>query len=466
MDDAISLRAIPDGTQCRDKPGATTLLTLCLAVLVAQVDTAVVNLATRPIGDHFNAGVIALQWVIDSYNFVYAVLLLTGGLLADLYGRRRIFMIGAALFTIASLICALAPSIAILICGRALAGVGAALLLPASLAIIRVVWRDEAERGRALGIWAACNGLAMAIGPTLGGLLINQFGWRSIFVVVVPLSLAALVFAMAYIPESSDPQDRHFDAPAQLLGALALGSLAFAAIQSHDAPAIAMAAFGVAAIALFAFIKTEAKRGAAALVPLDIFSSREFRGAVIATIGMTFGMYGTLFLVPLTWQSTGRFDATAAGIALMPMALIFVLVSPFSGKLTERFGVRHVTCGGVAVISIGLLLIGLSTHQASIVPAEVALALTGLGMGFATGPLMGAAVAAVAAARSGTASALINVARMAGATIGVAILGAVFAVAHGGADGLRAAMLCGGAVQIICAAVAWTTTPAPPVPKK
>lgn len=440
-----------------------TLTTLCLAVLVAQVDTAVVNLATRPIGEYFTASVGELQWVVDSYNLVYAVLLLTGGLLADLYGRRRIFMIGAAIFTVASLLCAVAPSASFLIGARALAGLGAALLLPASLAIIRVVWHDPAERGRALGIWAACNGLAMAIGPTLGGLLIRQFGWRSIFLVVIPLSLAALILAIPSIPESSNPQDRRFDAPAQVLGAIALGCLAFAAIRSHDAPAIAVLAFVVSMVAFALFVKVETKRGSAALVPLDIFHTRGFRGAITATAGMTFGMYGVLFLLPLMWQSTGRLDVAETGIALIPMALIFVLVSPFSGTLTVRFGTRVMTAGGVAIIASGLLLIGLSAHQASIVLAELGLALTGVGMGLATGPLMGAAVGAVAADRSGTASALVNVARMAGATIGVAVLGAVFAAAHGGPGGLRLAMFLGGLVQITCAAVAWMTTRPTPV---
>ena len=434
-----------------------TLITLCMAVLVAQVDTAVVNLAIQPIGEYFSASVNALQWVVDSYNLVYAVLLLTGGQLADLYGRRRIFMVGAAIFTAASLLCAFAPSLSILISGRALAGLGAALLLPASLAIIRVVWHEPVERGRVLGIWAACNGLAMAIGPTLGGLLITRFGWQSIFLVVIPLSLAALLLAIPSIPESSDPQGRHFDAPAQLLGAIALGSLAFAAIQSHSMPGSAVITFVVAMLALALFIKAEAKRGAAALVPLDIFRAREFRGAIIATTGMTFGMYGALFLLPLTWQSSGRLDAIGAGIALIPMALVFVLVSPFSGALARKLGVRSMTAGGVAIIGSGLLLIGISAHLTSLVPAEMGLALTGLGMGLATGPLMGAAVGAVTAGRSGTASALINVARMAGATIGVAVLGAVFAMAHNGPDGLRLAMLLGGLVQIACATVAWAT---------
>jgi MFS transporter, DHA2 family, methylenomycin A resistance protein len=329
-------------------------------------------------------------------------------------------------------------------------------MAPASLAIIRVVWPNEKERGKALGIWAACNGLAFVIGPTLGGLLIDRFGWRSIFLVVVPLGLAALVLALPSIPQSSDPQDRQFDAPAQVLGALALGGLAVAAIESHGATVIAAAAFAVAALAAALFIKVEAKRGAGALVPPDMFRAREFRGAVAATAGMTFGMYGVLFLLPLTWQSDGHLDPVSAGIALMPMALVFVIVSPFSGFLTAKLGARVMTGGGVAVIGCGLLVIGITAHLASILVAEIGLALTGFGMGLATGPLMGAAVGAVAAARSGTAAALINVARMAGATIGVAVLGAVFAMADGGPQGLRRAMLLGGLVQLASAAVAWT----------
>jgi MFS family permease len=174
---------------------------------------------------------------------------------------------------------------------------------------------------------------------------------------------------------------------------------------------------------------------------------------------MTFGMYGVLFLLPLTWQSTGRLDATEAGLALIPMALVFVIVSPFSGGLVRKFGARATTSGGVSIIGLGLLLIGASISQSGLLVAEIGLALTGLGMGIATGPLMGMAVGAVAASRSGTASSLINVARMAGATIGVAALGSVFALAGEGHGGLRAAMVLGGCVQIACALYAWTARP-------
>ena len=435
-----------------------TLVTLCLAVLIAQVDTSVVNLAVQPIGVYFRANVATMQWVVDSYNLVYAALLLTGGLLADLFGRRLIFMTGAAVFTAASLLCAWAPDVSLLIGGRVFAGLGAALLLPASLAIIRVVWPDHVERGRALGIWAACNGLALAIGPSLGGLLIGQFGWRSIFLVVVPLGFAALALAVPTMPESSDRQERHFDTPGQFLGAVTLGGLTLAAIEFHDATITALIVLAITVLALLLFIKIETKRGATALVPLALFRSREFLGAITATTGMTFGMYGVLFLLPLAWQRNGILDPLAIGLALMPMALVFVLVSPFSGTLSHRIGGHSLTSGGLAVIGFGLLLLSASAGYKSIWVAEIGLTLTGLGMGLATGPLLAVAVGAVSAARSGTAAALINVARMTGATIGVAVLGTVFAAAHDSAAGLRLSMLLGGLVQLTAATVAWITT--------
>ncbi|WP_257878131.1 MFS transporter [Ralstonia pickettii] len=431
------------------------LCVLSMAVLVAQIDTAVVNLAVRPIGQFFHAAVGPLQWVIDAYNLAYAALLLSGGLLADLYGRRRAFVSGAAVFSVASVLCALAPSIGWLIGARAMAGVGASLLLPASLAILRVVWRDARERAHALGVWAACNGLAMAIGPTAGGVLVTHFGWRAVFWVVVPVSVAIMALAVRVVPESSDAAHRRFDALAQVLGAITLGGLAFAAIEAHQAPTVAATVLAVALIALTWFIRVEARHGSEALVPLALFRVRAFRGAIVATAGMTFGMYGALFLLPLMWQSTGRFSVIGAGIALMPMALVFMAVSPLSGTVARRHGVRLATAGGVGIIALGLLTLGAFAGVASIVPAAIGLALTGLGMGFATGPLMGAAVGAVGPERSGTASALVNVARMSGATLGVAILGAVYAVCGSGAPGLRVAMLCGGAVQLACAVVAW-----------
>lgn len=440
------------------------LLTLCLGVLIAQIDTSVANLALRPIGAGLRVGVASLQWVVDGYNLTYALFLLTGGLVGDLSGRRRIFIAGVAVFSAGCLACGLAPGAAVLIAGRCIAGFGAALLLPASLAILRVVWTDPVERGRALGIWAGCNGLAFAIGPTLGGLLIEAFGWRSVFLIVLPLGALAGLLAWRVVPESADPQGRRFDLAGQILGAAVLGGLALAAIEGRDAPDLLAIAVLAALSAAVLFLIVERRQGEAALVPLPLFRQASFAGAVAATAAMTFGMYGLLFLLPLTWQGGANgarpLSPVEAGLALMPMAIVFVLVSRRSGALAERCGARAATAGGTAIIGLGLIVASLTQAGRPMWLAQAGLLLTGLGMGVNTGPLMGVAVGSVPSTRSGTASALINVARMVGATLGVAMLGALYALMGSGPAGLSAALLAGGAVQLTGAAAAWATIPA------
>jgi EmrB/QacA subfamily drug resistance transporter len=436
---------------------ALVLVTLCAGVLIAQVDTSVVNLAVQPISRSYGASIGALQWVLDGYNMTYAVLLLTGGLIADLYGRRRAFQAGAAVIGVASVGCALAPNVGFLIGARLMAGAGSALLLPASLAIVRVVWPEPGSRRHALGIWASCNGLAFVIGPTVGGLLIEWFGWPSVFLVAIPLVVAALVMAGLVVPESADPAGRHLDLSGQAVGAVALGGLVFAGIECHQGGSGWIYGLLAAAMAVPAFLAIERRIGAAALVPLELFRQMPFAGAIVATAAMTFGIYGMIFLVPLLWQSTHLLSPEGAGLGLLPCALLFFLVAPRSGHLANRFGLRAMTAGGTGVIGLGLFVLALTDAARPLWAAEIGLALTGIGMGLNTGPLMSVAVGSVAAARSGTASALINVARMTGATLGVAILGAVFALLHGGPDGFRAAMLTGAAVQITGAVVAALT---------
>jgi MFS family permease len=393
--------------------------------------------------------------VLDAYNLTYATLLLTGGLIADLYGRRLAFQFGAAMLTVASLGCAFASSVDFLIAARAAAGVGAALLLPASLSIIRVVWTDQAERRRALGVWASCNGLAFVIGPTLGGFCIAWFGWPSVFLLVVPLALAAFVLAGIAVPESSDPADRHEDLPGQILGAIVLGGLVYAGIVGHSAGGSSIIALVLSIVALPLFWLAEHRAGTAALVPLDLFHKRPFCGAMTAAASLTFGIYGVIFLVPLVWQSSGFLTPQTAGLALMPMPLLFFLVAPRSGHMAQRVGVRVMTASGTALTTCGLLVLAATQAGRPLIVAEIGLALAGIGLGLNTGPLMSVAVDAVSAARSGTASALINVARMTGATLGVAFLGGAFAQWHGGTEGLRAAMLAGAAVQFCGVLVAW-----------
>src|SRR5579863_6838206 len=213
--------------------GGTTLilLTMSLGVLIAQIDTSVVKLAVKEIGASLDAGVTALQWVVDAYNLVYASLLLTAGTLADLFGRRRIFALGIALFTLGSLVCGLAPNAVVLVAGRAIAGLGAALEVPTSLAILTVAYPDTRERTRALGLWASCNGLAFVVGPTVGGVLVDAAGWRSIFLLIVPICIVALALALTAVPESKDPEGRSLDVPGQVLAIAALGSLSVGVIE-------------------------------------------------------------------------------------------------------------------------------------------------------------------------------------------------------------------------------------------
>lgn len=346
------------------------MLALCLGVLVAQVDTSVVNLAIQPIGAAFRGSVAELQWVLDGYNLSYAVLLLTGGLVADLYGRRLVFQAGAAVLGLASLACAFAPSIGVLVTARVAAGVGAALLLPASLAIVRVVWLEPQARRRALGVWASCNGLAFAIGPTIGGLLIEYFGWRSVFVLAVPFVLAAAVLAGLVVPNSADPHGRTLDLRGQVLGAVVLGGLVFAAISGHQGGTAWIWALPVACLAAPLFLRVERQAGTAALVPLELFRQPAFCGAFAATAAMTFGMYGVIFLLPLLWQATGLLRPEGAGLALLPGALVFFLVSQWSGHLANRLGVRFMTAGGTAVVACGLLVLATTYAGGPLVLAE------------------------------------------------------------------------------------------------
>jgi EmrB/QacA subfamily drug resistance transporter len=429
------------------------LLAMCLGIFIAQLDSQVVNLAVKQIGSDLGAGISQLQWVLDSYNVFYATLLLTGGTLGDLYGRTRVFAIGIALIVLGSLVCAAAPKGAALITGRAITGVGAALEVPTSLAILTVTYTDAKERAGAIGVWAGCNGLALAVGPTIGGLLIDAAGWRSIFALVVPISVLAMAMAIRTVPESRDAQGRRLDVRGQALVIIALAALSFVTIEGpHEgfaSPAIlTLIAVFIASSALFLVSQ---RNRAAALVPLDVFRNAPFDAALAVAGMMTFGMYAMLFLTPLYLQTLGKFSAFAVGLQLLPLSATFVAVSHYSGALAKRFGPRGVMATGMGAMGIGLLLLTQITSVPNMALLAAALFIIGVGLGLNTGPVNAVAVASLPPARSGTASGLVNTSRMIGATLGVAVLGAMFAVRAGGnspdamVSGLRAAYL-GGAI--------------------
>ena len=461
--------ATPATAAARRRGPLLVLLTTSLGVLVAQLDLSVVTLATRHIGADLGLGVSALQWVIDAYNLVYASLLLTGGTLADLYGRRRVFALGVGFLIVGSVICALAPSGAILIAGRGITGLGAALEVPTSLAILAVAYPGPKERAWALGVWASCNGLAFVIGPTIGGLLADGGGWRSIFWLIVPVCAATLGLAMTAVPESSDPKDRSLDLPGQALAIVALACFSFGVIEGAiwgwGSPLI-LACLAVSVMAGIAFVRVETgKRGA--LVPLEVFALRPLSAALACAALMNIGMYAMLFLTPLYLQTVRGGSAVMAAIEMLPMSAAFVVVSQASGHVVGRVGARASVALGMSLMGVGLLvLVGIATST-SLVLVEAGLLIIGIGLGFNTGPVIGVAVGALPAARSGTASGLVNTARVVGATVGIAMLGAVFAAFAGqtaanGAGfiaGLRAAFLCGGVGELVGAVIALVWIP-------
>jgi DHA2 family methylenomycin A resistance protein-like MFS transporter len=447
-------------------PPILVLIATSLGVLIAQVDTSVVSLAVKSIGADLGSGVSEMQWVIDVYNLVYATLLLTGGTLGDLYGRRRIFICGIALFTLGTIVCALAPNGAVLITGRAISGLGAALELPMSLVLLTLVYPEGKSRAHALGIWASCNGLAFIIGPTLGGFLVDSVGWRSIFYLILPACAAALILSYIAVAESSSPRGRKLDLPGQVLAIVAIGGLAFATIEgSHwgwtSLPILTIAALGLAAgVAFFLF----EKRLDGGLVPLDLFRNRVFSSALSIAALMTFGMYALLFLMPLYFQTMRGASPFMAGLQMLPMSISFVLVSQLTGHMTNSIGPRLIMTGGMVCMGLGAIQLAFVGENTSPWLVSAALMIVGIGLGLNTSPVNGVAIANVPQARSGTASGMLNTARMIGATFGIAILGGLFAAfagqnaAAGGGflSGLRAAMLFGGSAELVGAVLAFS----------
>ena len=408
------------------RAGATlTLVVACAGVLLAQVDTSIVNLILHRLHEAFGASNGQLRWFVDGYNVAYAAAILSAGALGDRLGRRKLFAIGIAVFTAGSAACALAPNPAFLIAARVLTGIGAALEVPATLALLSIAFPEGAARGRALGVWASMNGLAFAIGPVAGGVLADAFGWRSVFAVAIPFGIASLVLAQR-LCEPPARAGTHLDVAGQTLAAFALGTLTFGAMAAGSRAYVAAAIWILASIAGAAAFVSRERRTREPLVDLAVFGDARFVAATFATGCMTFGMYGMLFLTPLALQTFRGMSTTQAGVALLPLSLVFVAVSTASGAIAARIGKRAtIVCG---MIAMGAGCAGLaavpSVPWPSLAPS---LAATGVGLGLTTGQLLGYAVSRAHKESAGAASGIGNAARMFGATLGVAILGATFA---------------------------------------
>jgi len=409
----------------RSARGRRVLLATILGSAVASIDATVVGLALPAIGRDFHAGLATLQWVFTAYTLMLAGLLLVAGALGDRYGRRRIFLIGVVWFTAASMVCAAAPSASTLVAARALQGVGAALLTPGSLAIIQASFRAS-DRARAIGAWSGAGGLATAVGPFVGGWLVQAVSWRLIFLINLPVAVAVVAVTVRHVPESRDAlAASHVDVTGGVLVTGGLVGLTYGLVQGPAGSwhAASIAALSAGVVLLLAFVGWEKRRGGAAMLPLELFSSMQFS----ATNAVTFVVYGALggalFLIPIELQQVPHYTPLDAGIALLPITFIMLLLSARSGQLAARIGPRLQMSAGPILVGLGLALLARidasGNYVTEVLPAVVVF---GLGLAATVAPLTATVLAAAPARHAGVASAVNNDVARAAALIAVAAL--------------------------------------------
>jgi DHA2 family methylenomycin A resistance protein-like MFS transporter len=403
------------------------LVVMCAGLFLVQLDVSIVNVALPSIRADLQPSAAGLQWVVDGYAIALASLMLAGGTVGDIHGHRRVVLAGLGVFGLASLAAGAAPSNAILVAARVAQGVGAALLLPGTLAIITHAFPGDAERARAIGVWAAVAGLSLPAGPVVGGLLVAGPGWRWVFLVNLPVVAAAALLTARLVRESADSRGRRIDVAGVALGALTLAATTFALIQAGHASAtspVVLASAAVAVLGAGAFVAVE-RRSPAPMLPLGLFRRRRFTIANAVAATMNLGSLGCIYVLTLYLQVVQGRSALESGLAVIPLFLPVAVLAPVSGRLTGRFGPRGPMLAGLLVAAAGLALLaraGAGAPYGELLPAFV---LWGGGLGLLTSAVVAAAVGAVESERAGLASAVNNTARQAGGAIGIAALGAL-----------------------------------------
>lgn len=406
-----------------------------MSILLVALDVTMVSLALPSIARDLDASVSALQWTTAGYTVTLASLLMLGGSTADRFGRARVFRIGLGLFTAASLGCALAPGVEWLIVFRVLQGVGGSMMNPVAMSIVRVTFEDPAERAKAIGMWAAVVGLGMALGPAVGGPLV-ELGWRAVFLVNIPVGLVAIILVTRFVPESRAARPRRLDPIGQGLAIALLASVTTAIIEGPSAgwgSPLVVALLMVAAGSLAAMVPYELRRRDPLIDP-RFFRSRPFASATVIAIAAFVSFGGFLFLNTLYLQEVRGLAPTTAGLYTLPLAAATALISPFSGRVVAARGVRlPLVFGGLALASGSLMLVPLSanTHVGWLL---LAYAVFGLGFGALNPPITNTAVAGMPPAQAGVAAAVASTSRQVGQTLGVAAAGVVIAAGLGGAS--------------------------------
>lgn len=432
------------------------LIAVCLGYFMVILDTTIVNVALPAVRRDLGAGVAGLQWVVDGYLLMLAALVLTGGAVADRLGARRIFQTGLGCFVIASILCGLATDVALLVAARLVQGVGAALSVPASLALLRASFPEAGIRARAVGVWGAVAGVAAAAGPILGGLLVSGATWRLVFFVNVPIGIAAMYLTARHVP-SPEPRPRHLDVTGQALGIVTLAALTFALIEG-GAGGLTPAVIGASVVFLAAavgFLATEATV-AEPMLPLALFGDRGFACGNAIGLLINLGFYGELFVLNLYFQQVLGYSALLAGVALLPQMGVVTIGSALSGRATAHAGSpRPALLIGLVVGGLGLLGFSVAETRMSYPILIGPLMAAGFGMSFTMPAATTAVVDGAPPERAGLASGAINAARQLGGVIGVAVLGSL--VSGTGASfipGLHTAVLGAGAAFMSGALIA------------
>ncbi|MFJ5711789.1 MFS transporter [Streptomyces sp. NPDC093105] len=405
----------------------TVLAVCCLSMFLVGLDTTIVNVGLPAIGHGLDADTRGLEWIVDAYTLVLASLLISAGALADRFGRRRVFQCGLAVFGVASLLCAPAPSAGVLVAARALQGVGASMLSPVALAIVVNAMPDPKERAQAIGVWASVFGLSMAAGPVTGGALLAALDWRALFWINAPVIAVALLLSAVFVPESRAPRPRRLDLPGQLLLTLVLAVVVGVLIEGPrvgwTSPA-ALAGYAAAALATAGFVRVESRRPEP-LMDLRLFTRPVFSGAAVGAAAVFVALSVTLLLNTLYLQHTRGWTPLAAGAATLPLALGATVCAPWSGRLVGRTGPRPpLLLAGGFVTAGGLCLVRLAPDTSTVLLLASYL-LIGVGFGFANAPLTTTAVNGLPPDRAGVAGAITSTARQLGSAVGIALAGAL-----------------------------------------
>ncbi len=434
---------------------ALTLAAMSLGYVVVQLDVTIVNVAINSIGADFGGSVADLQWIVNAYTIAFASFILTAGALGDRLGARRVFVVGFAIFVLASLACARAPSLSVLIAARLCQGVGAAILVPNSLALLNHAYPQDSDRHWAVGIWAAGASFSLTAGPLVGGALISLFGWRSIFLINLPLGLAGIWLTWRYASETARIAARKLDIPGQITAVLALGSLAWATIEGGErgwSDPLVLTGFASFAL-LAAFFLAVEFRSKAPMLPLGLFRKSAFGAMSLTGLLINIGAYGLIFVFSLYFQRLNYLSPLGTGLAFAPMMAAILVTNLIAARVTATIGARLTIATGLAVTAASCLaLLGL---QQGMPYGAVCAQLVGLGggLGLLVPPMTSTLLGSVAKHYSGVASGVLNAMRQTGSAIGVALFGSLLGGAGGFVAGVRVALVIAAALAL-CAIVA------------